>query len=197
MTAIMRSAGVPFGSEIDREWAALMAAAQAGDQRAYAKLLNEVTPVLRALVRRNRVAPSHVEDVVQDVLLAVHRVRHTYDPNLPFLPWLASIARRRAINSLRREGRRGAFETSNSEKLETFADPGANNDTENQELHEWLAEAIAKLPPRQRRAVELVKLGEMSVAEASAASGQSPGAVKVNVHRAIRALRSLLGEGNA
>jgi RNA polymerase sigma-70 factor (ECF subfamily) len=188
---------VAFNSEKDAAWAAMMASAQAGDQRAYATLLSDIAPVLRALVRRQRVAPTYVEDVVQDVLLAVHRVRHTYDPSLPFLPWLASIARRRSIDLLRREGRRGAMETSDSDTLETFADPKANSGTETRELNEWLTEAIEKLPPRQRRAIELVKLGEMSVAEASAASGQTPGAVKVNVHRAIRALRSLLGEGSA
>jgi len=186
---------VGFGAETDREWAALMAAAQAGDQRAYKRLLTELLPVLRALLRRQRVAPMHVEDVVQDVLMAMHRVRHTYDPTLPFLPWIASIARRRAIDLLRREGRRGAVEESESDKVETFADPTANSAIENRELREWLGEAIAKLPPRQRRALELVKLQEMSVAEAARASGQTEGALKVNVHRAVRAMRGLLGEG--
>jgi RNA polymerase sigma-70 factor (ECF subfamily) len=173
-----------------------MAAAQAGDQIAYARLLRDVLPLLRMLVRRTNVPPAHVEDVVQDVLMAVHRVRHTYDPSLPFVPWLAAIARRRSIDVLRREGRRGAWETSAPETLETFADPTANNETETKELRQWLAQAVVKLPPRQRRALELVKLQEMTVAEAAQASGQTEGAVKVNVHRAIRALRALLGEGD-
>jgi RNA polymerase sigma-70 factor (ECF subfamily) len=172
----------------------MMAAAQAGDPVAYRQLLSELVPILRALVRRHGVPPMHVEDVVQDVLLTVHRVRHTYDPSLPFLPWLAAIARRRSIDLLRREGRRWAMEASD-DKLETFADPSANAPTENRELQEWLGMAIAKLPPRQRKALELVKLQEMTVAEAAEASGQTQGAVKVNVHRALRAMRGLLGEG--
>ena len=164
-----------FDANTDREWAALMAAAQGGDQRAYATLLREILPLLRMLVRRQRVAPAHVEDVVQDVLLAVHRVRHTYDPALPFLPWLAAITRRRSIDVLRREGRRGAWENSDSDKLETFADTASNKDTEARDLHQWLAHAIAQLPPRQRRALELVKLQDMSVAEAARASGSDGG----------------------
>ncbi|MBV9538264.1 MAG: sigma-70 family RNA polymerase sigma factor [Acidisphaera sp.] len=172
-----------------------MAAAQDGDTHAYRRLLTEIAPVLRALVRRQRVAPGHVEDVVQDVLLAVHRVRHTYDPALPFLPWLAAIARRRAIDKLRMEGRRAARIDPDSDILETFSDPAANAPLENRELQQWLAEAIAKLPPRQRRALELVKLQEMSIAEAARATGQSEGAIKVSVHRALRAMRTLLREG--
>ncbi len=183
-----------LGVTTDREWAALMSAAQDGDQVAYARLLREVLPVLRAIVRRQRIAPSHVEDVVQDVLLAVHRVRHTYDPSLPFLPWLAAIARRRAIDMLRREGRRDAWESAAPDAIETFADPASNNDVEAEEARQWLAHAVVKLPPRQRKALELVKLREMSVAEAARVTGQTEGAVKVNVHRAIKALRQLIGE---
>ncbi len=186
-----------LGADTDRDWAALMAAAQDGDQAAYARLLREILPVLRAIVHRQRIPPAHAEDVVQDVLLALHRVRHTYDPALPFLPWLASIARRRAIDVLRREGRRGAWETSAPEAIETFADPASNNDAQAEEARQWLAYAVVKLPPRQRKALELVKLQDMSVAEAAKASGQTEGAVKVNVHRAIKALRQLIGEGRA
>jgi RNA polymerase sigma-70 factor (ECF subfamily) len=126
------------------------------------------------------------------VLLALHRVRHTYDPALPFLPWIAAIARRRAIDARRRFRRRDANEESGSDRLETFADPTANKDIETREWRDLLGRAIAELPPKQRQAVELVKLREMSVAEAAAASGQSEGAVKVNVHRAIKGLRVLL-----
>ncbi len=191
-----------FGPNTDRDnaaanWGTLMAAAQSGDQQAYAQLLREVLPVLRAVVRRQGVPPAHVEDVVQDVLMAVHRVRHTYDPRLPFRPWIAAIGRRRAIDALRREGRRNAWETASPDTIEAFADPASNSDTDAGDRRAWLAEAVKRLPPRQKRALELVKLQEMSVVEAARASGQTEGAVKVNVHRAIRALRGLLDRSDA
>ncbi len=176
----------------DTDWSALMAEVQMGNSAAYAQLLHALVPVLRILVRRNRVEPSHVEDIVQDVLLALHRVRHTYDPALPFLPWIAAITKRRVIDARRRFQRRDAHEEQASEGVETFADPTANRDIETREWRDLLARAIAELPPKQRQAVELVKLQEMSVAQAAAASGQTEGAVKVNVHRAIKALRVLL-----
>ena len=176
----------------DIDWSALMTDVQAGDTAAYARLLHALLPVLRILVRRSQIGPPHVEDVVQDVLLALHRVRHTYDPGLPFLPWIAAITRRRAIDARRRFYRRDANEEPASDRVETFADPAANTVVESREWRDLLVRAIAELPPKQRQAVELVKLQEMSVAQAAAASGQTEGAVKVNVHRAIKALRLLL-----
>jgi RNA polymerase sigma-70 factor (ECF subfamily) len=113
---------------------------------------------------------------------------------LPFLPWIAAIARRRAIDARRRFRRHDANEDQAPDRLETFADPAANHDIEVREWRDILERAIAELPPKQRQAVELVKLREMSVAQAAAASGQSEGAVKVNVHRAIKALRILLDQ---
>ena len=190
----MEATGGPALLE-DTEWSAMMQAVQAGDSTSYQRLLHALLPVLRILVRRNRIEGAQVEDVVQDVLLALHRVRHTYDPALPFLPWVAAIARRRAIDARRRSGRRSAHEEQGSDRMDSFADPAPNRDVEIREWRDLLARAIAELPPKQREAVELVKLREMSVAQAAEVSGQSQGAVKVNVHRAIRALRVLLEPG--
>src|SRR4051812_31358646 len=80
--------------------AALMIAAQEGDGQAYAALLRTCVPFIRATVRRQGVLADRAEDVVQDVLLALHRARHTYDPARPFTAWLRTIAQRRAIDSL-------------------------------------------------------------------------------------------------
>lgn len=178
--------------EQDRVWSALMAAAQDGDRRAYAELLAGVAPFVRALVRRRCGDPELVEDVVQDTLMTVHRVRATYDPRRPFSAWVAAIAGRRAIDALRRRGRVRAGEGHDDVAFETFADPSANKVEEAGEAAEMVAALIAELPPRQRQALELVKVGEMSLAEASIASGQSVGALKVNVHRALKALRMRL-----
>jgi RNA polymerase sigma-70 factor (ECF subfamily) len=169
-----------------------MAAAQDGDRAAYDRLLREIVPYIRAVVVPQHRRPDRVEDVVQDVLLAVHRVRHTYDPARPFRHWLAMIARRRSIDALRRRGRAEAHEVADDTAYETFVDPGANRPTEVYAATEGLGDAIAGLTPPQRQAVELLKLRELSLAEASAASGRSIAALKVNVHRAIKSLRKRL-----
>ncbi len=107
--------------ETHQRWSDLMAAAQDGDGPAYAGLLRELVPFLRLFVRRN--APEgRIEDVVQDVLLTVHRIRHTYDPKRPFLPWLATIANRRVMDARRGDRRVRAWETPAPDFLETLAD---------------------------------------------------------------------------
>ena len=172
----------------DRDWEALLAAAQGGDSEAYRTFLQAILPYARAVARRRLGNENLIEDVVQDALLTLHRVRHTYQPGRPVRPWLAAIVNRRAIDAARRSGRVGAREVSDDFALETFADPDANPN-EAAEASESLARMMTELTPRQKEALELVKLKEMSLAEASAASGQSVGALKVNVHRAIRRLR--------
>ena len=174
-------------------WGSLMAAAQSGDGAAYERLLREILPFVRAIVRRHHAAPDRVEDVVQDVLLTVHRVRHTYDPARPFAAWLGAIAHRRSIDAIRRKVRNDTYETFSPIAYETYADPSANKEIAAHENSAVLGEAIAGLPPGQRQAVELLKLKELSLSEASAASGQTVGALKVSLHRAMRALQRIVG----
>jgi RNA polymerase sigma factor (sigma-70 family) len=176
----------------DREWSELMAAAQSGDRAAYERLLREILPFIRAVVTHRHRAPDRAEDVVQDVLLTVHRVRHTYDPARPFSHWLVTLAQRRSIDALRRRGRTAAAEIFDDRAYETFPDPRANRDIEARERAVGLGGAIANLPAGQREAVELLRLRELSLAEASQASGKSIGALKVNMHRAIKTLRRRL-----
>jgi RNA polymerase sigma-70 factor (ECF subfamily) len=171
-----------------REWEEQLAAAQQGDAAAYRDFLTSILPFVRAVARRYLRSDDAVEDAVQDSLLTLHRVRHTYQPGRPVKPWLAAIATRRAIDAGRRQGRIGAREVSDPTAYETFADPAANKE-ESAEAADSVARMMAELTPKQREALELVKLKEYSLAEASAASGQSVGSLKVNVHRAIGRLR--------
>ena len=89
------------------DWSRLMARAQDGDQHAYRALLEDVAPYLRAIASRCFRQQGDIEDAVQDVLLTLHAVRHTYDPQRPFGPWLLAIANRRIIDRLRRDTRHG------------------------------------------------------------------------------------------
>jgi RNA polymerase sigma factor (sigma-70 family) len=177
----------------DKDWAALMRAAQDGDAAAYARLLREATPFVRALARRRFRDEHRVEDVVQEVLLSVHRVRHTYDPARPFKPWLAAIANRRIIDALRRKVRLAEHEVHNASAYETFVDPQSNREVEASSAAQLVTSALESLPPGQREALELVKLKDMSLSEASALTGQSVGGLKVSVHRAIKTLKARLG----
>ena len=173
-------------------WSTLMARAQNGDADAYRRLLEDATPYLRSLVRRHRDLSGETEDVVQDILLTLHAVRHTYDPGRPFGPWLVAIARRRIVDRLRRRGRVAAAETSLEPEHETIAATGTNIPVTVARRRE-LEEAIAALPAGQRQAVLLLKLQGMSLKEAALESGMSIAALKVASHRAIKALRVMLG----
>jgi RNA polymerase sigma factor (sigma-70 family) len=172
-----------------------MAAAQGGDRVAYEKLLRDILPFIRAVIARQNRRPDRLDDAVQDVLLTLHRVRHTYDPARPFSHWLAALARRRSIDAVRRRSRVDAAETRNDYAYETFADPAANKGFERSGQTEALRTAIAGLPGGQKEAVRLLKLQEMTLGEASRASGKSIASLKVSVHRALRALRArMMGE---
>lgn len=176
------------------DWSALMLRAQRGDREAYRQLLVEITPYIRSLARRHGVLPSELEDAVQDVLLTLHAIRHTYDPKRPFGPWIVAIARRRIIDRVRRGRRATAHEVTFEPRHETFTAAEAN-------LYEpscddgGLRQAIVRLPDRQRRAITLLKLREMSLKEAAVESGMSVAALKVASHRALKALRRMLGRG--
>jgi RNA polymerase sigma-70 factor (ECF subfamily) len=176
----------------DRQnWSSLMARAQSGDREAYRRLLTEVTPYIRALAAKYLRESADVEDTSQDVLLTVHAIRHTYDPTRPFVPWLTAIIRRRVVDRLRKHGRTRGRETPLEPRHETFEFPAANQDSGRWDA-EALRNAVARLPPRQERAVTLLKLQEMSLKEAAAASGMTVASLKVATHRGIRALRNLL-----
>ena len=173
------------------DWSMLMACAQIGDRDAYRRLLESVTPYLRRLAARHGVHPDAVEDVVQDILITLHQVRHTYAPERPFGPWLVSIASRRIVDALRRQGRAASREMSLDPNHETLAGDGANLMEEAADA-QVLRDALARLPQGQRDAIRMLKLEEMSLKEAAVASGMTVAALKVAVHRGIKTLRKLL-----
>jgi RNA polymerase sigma-70 factor (ECF subfamily) len=170
-----------------------MARAQAGDRDAYRCLLEAITPYLRVLTARRIGNRSDVEDTVQDILLTIHTVRQTYDPALPFGPWLVTIANRRVTDRLRRQGRLSAHEAPLDPEYETFQAAETNLQEEAADAS-MLRDAVEHLPARQRDAIRMLKLEEMSLKEAAAASGMSIAALKVATHRALKNLRRLIGK---
>lgn len=169
------------------DFAARMLAAQAGDQDAYRSLLEDLQPLLRSYLKRRLRDEEAVADICQDVLLTMHRVRHTFEPGRAFEPWFYAIARSRFIDHLRRRRRRGDLEVPGDESPESVAE---------QQSFGWdhFLELLESLPAAQREAFAMLKLEGLSVEDAAARAGVSPGALKVRAHRAYGTLRrALLG----
>jgi RNA polymerase sigma factor (sigma-70 family) len=178
----------------DADLVTLMARVQAGDSVAYEHLLADLLPRVRGLVRRQRsfLPAEDVDDLVQDILLSVHVARATYDPGRPFLPWLAAIARNRLADAARRHARLSLHEVIVEELDVTFAAADPNLPGEEYRDPQALHEALGALPAGQRRAIEILKLGGLSLKEAAGTSGTSVGALKVATHRAMITLRKML-----
>jgi RNA polymerase sigma-70 factor (ECF subfamily) len=171
----------------------LMVAAQAGNAAAYTELLRECIPLIRAAAAR-RAPAGRVDDVVQDTLLTLHRARQTYDPARSFTGWLLTIADRRAIDIMRRVARNASREVHAPAIYDAHADDTAAPDREvvRGDLTARVGRAVARLAERQREAVQHLILGEKSLDETAEITGRTKGALKVNLHRALKSLRAKL-----
>jgi RNA polymerase sigma factor (sigma-70 family) len=175
---------VPPGVTND-PWGDMMAAAQNGNGGAYRRLLEEVDVWLRRYFAR-RLPPPMVEDAAQDTLLALHARRHTYEPSRT--AWLSGIARYKGIDSLRARARdHGGAGDEDLLALPGFGDHGIR--VTDALLVEQL---IGRLKPSQARVIALVKLGGLSIEEASEQTGQSVSLVKVNIHRGLTTLKTFI-----
>ena len=184
-------------TEADARRSALMAAAQAGDRVAYETLLRDCVPFIVGLARRRGIPADRTDDVVQETLLTLHRARATYDPRRSFDAWLRVIVERRAIDQLRQLHRRGrevyapyAYESHADEAVDLSAG------IERGEQARWIGAALAQLPRRQREAVHHLLLEERSLSDAAGLTGRSKGSLKVNLHRALNALRLKINRGD-
>ena len=172
-----------------------MVAAQAGDRTAYETLLRDCIPFIKRVARGRGVRPDGIDDVAQETLITIHRARQTYDPSRSFTAWLRMIADRRAIDGLRRGGRTGSREIHAPLAYENHADSGGDPEDAAFEADRTavLNSAVGKLPARQREAVELLALRGQSLTEAATGTGRTAGSLRVNWHRALKALRAQLG----
>ena len=179
---------------------ALFVAGQAGDERRYAEALRQCAVLLRRFTtgKLRRMAPALVgdaEDCVQECLLAIHLKAHTYDATQPFEPWLYAVARYKLIDLLRRRQPGRELSLDLLAQTQEFAD--GSESTEPQAGAD-LAVLLAALPDKQRRPIELVKIEGRSVIEAAASTGLSVSAVKVGIHRGLKALaKRLAAEGHS
>lgn len=194
----MRTEGEGREVDVDHAWSTLMAAAQAGDRIAYERLLRDCVPHVKRIVRRSGVRQDLVDDVVQEVLLTIHRARQTYDPSRSFKAWLSAIAQRRAIDMLRQRGRQDRREVFDETEYDNHPDLTATPEQawEDEARRLALRDAVASLPAGQREAMESLAMRQLSLEEAAKATGKTKGALKVNLHRALKALRLRSGQGD-
>lgn len=169
------------------DWEQLLAVANAGDAQAYVRFLQAVAPMLRGLVRARgaSLGEAGCEDVVQEVMLAIHLKRHTWDQAAPVRPWLYAIARYKVVDAFRSRGRRIDL------PIEDFVDVlPAVPDRDPTEAAD-MAKMIGMLDGRSGTIVRKIGLEGASMAETGAALSMSEGAVRVALHRALKTLAVL------
>lgn len=170
---------------IEERLRSLMLQSLAGDAAAYRMFLDELTARLRSYLRRRLGGlPDEVEDLLQELLLAVHNKRHTYDPKQPLTSWVQAIAHYKLVDLLRRRSRSNGLTDPLDEDDQVFATT-ANAATEAKYDVEKL---LRGLPDRQRLPILYVKIEGASVTDTAIRTGMSESAVKVGIHRGLKAL---------
>lgn len=160
-----------------------------GEAPAYQAFLAETSAHLRAYFRKRLARlPDDVEDLVQESLLAIHNKRHTYDADQPLTAWVHAIAKYKLVDLLRRRASRDAL----TDPIDDEADFFSSADSEAAEARRDLGKLLDQLPDRQRLPIVHTKLEGLSVAEAARLTGMSESAIKVGVHRGLKALAALI-----
>lgn len=173
-------------AEREQHWTELMERSLQGDSRAYEQLLVLLTVGLRAVVHsRARAVGLEAEDVVQEVLLALHLKRGTWQTGTPVAPWVAAIARNKMVDAFRRRGR--LAEVSIESVMETLSSEAGDDGRNTQDVEHMLE----RLNDRQRQVVRAVSLEGYSAQEAAQRLQMSEVAVRVTLHRSLKALAAI------
>src|SRR6202046_5415952 len=165
----------------------LMKQYQQADPAAAAALVELLSPQLYRFFASQMGSRNDAEDMLQDVWLRIHRVRHTYRPSEPLLPWVYAIARRVRVDNYRKRQRIA------SREISALVLPEAP--TQKNEVKTALPsfeDLVASLPERQREVLTMLKVNELSLEEVARATSSTVGAVKQKAHRAYQQLRNLL-----
>jgi RNA polymerase sigma-70 factor (ECF subfamily) len=176
----------------EEEWAVLMRNAMMGDEAAYRAFLKAITPSIRTAARRNltryNLATADAEDVVQDTLLAIHLKRQTWDQDRPIAPWIAAIARNKFIDLMRRRGRAVQVPIEDVAASLATEEPGVH-------LQSFeVARMLEKLNEKQRSVVRSLAIEGASVRQTAVRLNMTEGAIRVTLHRAVKALAVIYRE---
>jgi RNA polymerase sigma-70 factor (ECF subfamily) len=164
-----------------------------GDDAAFALVYDALAPRLYGYLLRQTRENARAEDILQQTLLQIHRARASFIPGAEVMPWAFAIARRLVVDSVRR-GRRELLSSDGEPDAGASSDVAADDLVQAQQLARRVERELAKLPPAQRVAFELVKNEGLSMAEAAQVLGTTVAAVKLRAHRAYEALRIALGD---
>ena len=160
---------------------------QQADAAATAVLISQVSPLLLRFFKSQSGSRAEAEDLLQDTWLQIHKVRHTYRPGEPLLPWIYAIARHVRVDSYRRAQRIRSRE----QIMSPLPELSATVKTSSTEMPDFDT-LIAILPPSQREVVSMLKVGDMSLVEVARATSSTVGSVKLKAHRAYEKLRAVL-----
>ncbi len=166
-----------------------MASYQAGDFAAATALINRVGPQLHRFFAAQSASRADADDLLQETWLRIHKVRHTYRPGEPALPWFYAIARHVRVDHYRKVVRTSARE----QKLDDLPQVPAAYMAESSGAAS-LDELLAPLPESQREVIEMLKVAQMSLEEVARATSSTVGSVKQKVHRAYEKLRQTIAE---
>jgi RNA polymerase sigma factor (sigma-70 family) len=170
----------------ENDWAMWMRAAMSGDAGAYRQLLVSLAPRVRAVAhsrsRTSGAAADEVEDVVQEVLLTVHLKRGTWDQSRPIGPWVAAITRNKLIDVQRRRGRHVTVPIEDVEDRLRAEEQAPELSTREVDT------LLERLKPQQREIVRSISLNGGSIRETADRLQMTEGAVRVTLHRALKAL---------
>ncbi len=161
----------------------LMALYQTGDFAAATVLIDRLSPRLHRFFVVQFASRTDADDLLQETWLRIHKVRHTYRPGEPLLPWFYAIARHVRVDHYRKAIRTTAREQTLEEIHELATIPGETGRADDLEA------LLAPLPESQREVIEMLKVEGMSLEEVARATSTSVGSVKQKVHRAYEKLR--------
>ena len=174
------------------KWSQLAQNAQKGNKKSYSSLLHQITPLISGTLNKKLANPQWVDDITQEVLISVHKSLHTYDPKMPFTPWVMAITNFRCADFLRTYYARRRDQHTSLENPEYLK----KNVTEQPYMAEYkdVEQALQKLPRKQRRAFEMMKIYGYTAKEVADNTGMSISAVKTSVHRTTEKLKELLND---
>lgn len=167
----------------------LMRGSLAGDQRAYASLLHQTTRLLRPFLAKRLSIPNEVDDLMQEILISIHKARHTYDGNRPYKPWAYAIAKFRLQDHLRVHYSDQLRHAVDFDELEEYLPEPV---TESRMTYESISGEIEKLPEKQANILRFLHQEGYTAKEVAEKTGMTESAVKVAAHRAYKVLRKKL-----
>ena len=171
------------------DYSALMRQALDGDAQAYATLLNETSRLLRPYLVKRLFSGNEVDDVLQEILISIHKARHTYDGTRPYKPWAYAIAKFRLHDHLRSHYSDNLHDAEDIDELENSL---PENVTKNEFSYESISGEVEKLPEKQATILRMMHQEGYTAKEVAEKIGMKESAVKVAAHRAYKVLREKL-----